>query len=371
MTTRLVAGCMTGTSLDGLDVAIVRIDGRGLDMHASIERTISKPLGGCAASLRALADDRPMTARDIARLALDFAAIHIEALRELASNMHLDLIAVHGQTILHDPPASWQLLTPAPITRALGAPVVFDLRAADLAAGGQGAPITPIADLILFRHERHARAIINLGGFCNVTCLPSVPREAPPESVLAHIAGFDVCACNHLLDAAARTRLGTPYDDLGSTARLGRADTRAVRVITDALTQQRDAARSLGTGDEARDLITSLAHLGDADLLRSIVEAIAGAIATTITRASGHTGCQAILAGGGVRNLALREALQSRLPHAITADDLGIPSSHREAACMAILGALCQDRIPITLPHITHTPTPAPIAGTWIWPPNA
>ena len=114
-----------------------------------------------------------------------------------------DLVVAHGQTVFHAPPASWQLLNAAPIARAVRAPVVFDLRQADLAAGGQGAPITPLADWIMLRAHGPAaagRAIVNLGGFCNVTILPS---GAGPEGV----RGMDVCPCNHLLDGVARRRV--------------------------------------------------------------------------------------------------------------------------------------------------------------------
>jgi anhydro-N-acetylmuramic acid kinase len=182
--TRRVVGCMTGTSLDGIDLALVEVTGTGLGMSARFARGLSAPLGPAADSLRALAAQEPMTAGQVARLSLQFAAAHAQALTDLLGGERSDLVCIHGQTVFHAPPASWQLLNPFPIARAASAPVVYDLRQADLAAGGQGAPITPIADFVLFRHAQESRAVVNLGGFCNVTLLPRRTRRgAGPRCV--------------------------------------------------------------------------------------------------------------------------------------------------------------------------------------------
>src|SRR5262245_35495304 len=153
MTTRRVIGCMTGTSLDGLDVALVEIEGNGLGMKARVKAWNSHKLGPAGPSLRTLAAQEPLMAGDIAQAMHDFAALHAEACLEGAEGAPVDLVCVHGQTVFHKPPLSWQVMQPAPIARAMKCPVVYDLRAADLAAGGQGAPITPIADWVLFRDE--------------------------------------------------------------------------------------------------------------------------------------------------------------------------------------------------------------------------
>src|SRR5262245_9739095 len=145
MPTRLAIGCMTGTSIDALDAALVRIEGRGLDMHADLVRGISRPLADLAPPLRALANQEPATAAHIARLAHRLAMLHVEVIRVLLVGDRPELIAIHGQTVFHAPPISWQLFNPAPIANAFDTPVVFDLRAADLAGGGQGAPITPLS----------------------------------------------------------------------------------------------------------------------------------------------------------------------------------------------------------------------------------
>ena len=171
MASRRIVGCMTGTSMDAIDVALVAVDGHGLGMRASVQRCATHPLGSLAGPLRRLSFLEPASAGQIATLARDLALCHVTARGKLVRDEPIDLIAVHGQTIFHAPPVSWQLLAPAPIAEAFRVPVVFDLRAADLAAGGQGAPITPLADFVLFRDDAETRAIVNLGGFANYTIL--------------------------------------------------------------------------------------------------------------------------------------------------------------------------------------------------------
>src|SRR5262245_9834066 len=115
--TRHVVGCMSGTSLDAIDAALVRIDGAGLAMRATPVGFASVPLNELAERLRRLSQQTPMTSREIAELSREFSLRHVEAIRRARADGRLDLIAVHGQTIYHAPPVSWQLLTPAVLVR--------------------------------------------------------------------------------------------------------------------------------------------------------------------------------------------------------------------------------------------------------------
>jgi anhydro-N-acetylmuramic acid kinase len=352
---RKVVGCMTGTSLDAIDVAALAIDGHGLEMRVKIESQVMLPLGDVGKRLRALAEQQPMTAADIARVSHDFAMLHVEAIKEACGRKKPDLIAVHGQTVFHQPPLSWQVMNPAPIAWAMSSNVVYDMRAMDLAAGGQGAPITPIADWVLFRHNGERRAIINLGGFCNVTRLPA-------HEQVRHIDGGDVCACNQLLDRMARALLDQPFDRDGQTALRGTVDGDAKADLVRMLSKQADGGRSLGTGDELGEWAERHAMEEVADTLRTACAAIAEVIV-----AKAQPTDRLVLAGGGVRNRALVEEIRDRCTVEVsTTDDLGVPATLREACAMGILGALCEDVIPITIPRITGV-AKAPLSGSWVF----
>ena len=256
--TRWVVGCMTGTSLDGLDAALVKIEGTGLDMRAMFEGMVSKPLAGLAPDLKHLAEGNPAKPIDYLRAARSLGELHADAVDELLANkapgsaggsvtphtphqhtspparkrhesdtrsarrenatnddgsderrpttdppaepgaFKIDFVVAHGQTIWHAPRddvgrLSWQLFDPWPIVHRLNVPVCYDLRQADLIAGGEGAPITPIADWVMYRSDTRDRTIANLGGVCNVTYLFG-GRE------VSSICASDVGLCNLLID---------------------------------------------------------------------------------------------------------------------------------------------------------------------------
>ncbi len=359
---------MTGTSIDGLDAALVSIDGEGLDMTAKVVRTLSKPLGPCGADLQRMAQQRPLTSAQIAQTSAEFALLHAKTCRELAGKSKIDLVSVHGQTVYHHPPLSWQFLNAAPIAREMNAPVVFDLRAADLAAGGQGAPITPIADWVLFRKLNSYWAVVNLGGFCNVTFAPDgvkAKRKGSAAEQLKLIGGLDVCVCNQLLDQIAREVLKMPYDDGGAHALKGRCNDDALWDLSGVLSGQTRSGRSLGTGDELSDWVGRFRKkLSPKDLAATACEGIAQAIAQRIGDVD-----HILLAGGGAKNKALFKALDAACTGKVeSTDDHGVPSSYREAVCMAVLGALCQDRVPITLQQVTNFQGTPPMSGSWVLP---
>jgi 1,6-anhydro-N-acetylmuramate kinase len=352
---RMVVGCMTGTSIDGIDVALVRIHGHGYAMRAEHVRGASRDFGALGKDLRRLAEQQPLPAREIARLARDLALVHLDAIGDLGAE-RIDLVVAHGQTVFHAPPLSWQLLNPAPIAYTLGVPVVSDLRAADLARGGQGAPITPLADHVLFRGGE-PRAVVNLGGFCNITLLPGGDDGT-------RIRGGDVCACNQVLDHLARELFNEAYDRGGERAERGRVEKRALAALAAQLALQAKGGRSLGTGDELGEWVARWRErTPPADLARTACAAIAQTIAKACSGAK-----RLVLAGGGVRNRALVAEISQRAGAPVVASDkLGVPAAMREAMGMAVLGALCQDRVAITVSAITGVESP-PISGSWTLP---
>jgi len=387
---RRAIGCMTGTSIDSLDAALVEIGGEGLRMTARFVHGHTLPLGELASRLRALAEQEPMTAGEIATLSREFSMLHVAAIRALMKDdaASVDLICVHGQTVFHKPPVSWQMLTPAVIAHELGVPVVHDLRAADLARGGQGAPITPIADWICFGHLDGPIGIANLGGFCNVTVLPgsciaeagtalATPtteeivaesrtlRDGRATEQLNEIRGMDVCACNQLIDAIARRLFGTRFDKDGERACRGEVHAEALEDLEGVLAAQAGARRSLGTGDESMEWISRWrAHVSAEALAATACEGIAQRIAAATRE------CRLLLlAGGGARNKALARAIHSCASSRVEPlESRGLPGEYREAAGFAVLGALCQDRVPISLPAVTGVPASAPISGCWTLP---
>src|SRR5690606_25573381 len=192
----------------GIDAALVRIEGVGLSMTAKLIHHIARTLGDLRNPLREAASQNPLSAGAFAQLAWVLGAFLADVIDSLirksncADLVHplnangssgLALICVHGQTVFHQPPYSWQLINPALLAQRFGCPVVYDLRQADLAAGGQGAPITPIADWVLFRNPHACRAIVNLGGFCNITVLPASRSEAQEHTNTPQQAGQSPC----------------------------------------------------------------------------------------------------------------------------------------------------------------------------------
>lgn len=357
---RITVGVMTGTSLDGIDACAVRVHGHGMTMRAEHLGFASIPLGELAVPLRAMADDEPLPASMVASLRRLLGERCAEAVAALPLDDPVDLVAVHGQTVHHAPPESWQLIDPFPIANRFRCRVASDLRGLDRAAGGRGAPITPMADWVLHRGPE-ARVIVNLGGFINCTILPEEGNDSPRSEV----DGFDVCPCNHLLDAVARLALDAPYDDGGTLAQSGTACLSHLELIARHLRGMDGRSRSLGSGDECTEFVPDVLHaIGPADAAATFCAAIAACLQSTLEDCPAET---LLLAGGGTRNAALVRAIEERteptrsvgrLPH----------GDEREAASMAVLAALAEDGVPITLPGITGRGTSGIRDGLWCLP---
>lgn len=411
--TRYVVGCMTGTSLDGLDVALAEIEGRGLGMRVTLRGHLSSPLAGVAKDLRRFAEGQPAPPIDYLRAARGLGEQHADAVaelirRHLPANAELDFVVAHGQTIWHAPPGrhpdrvalpvrsafaehrpvgtvlpvetvlpletvlpaglSWQLFDPWPLVRRLGVPVCYDLRQADLIAGGQGAPITPLADHVLYRRDGLPRLIVNLGGICNITTIGADPSQ---------IAGGDVCPCNILLDTVVQ-RLFPParYDTDGLIARSGRIVEMLHRAVFIDVMEILKGQRSLGREQFPRQVVegwlaTAMKYETPADIVATYTFAVADLVAAGIEKCGrGLEAADVVLAGGGARNPVLVDFIRQQLRGAravLLSDDVGIPVEAREALAFVVLGALSQDGVPITLPAVTGADRPGR-AGAWVYP---
>jgi len=338
---------MTGTSMDGIDAVATSIDGYGLDMKASFLRMATEPIDDLQQQLRQLA------ANINTDIGLDSTALQVgrktlHAIAQLGFN-NIDLIALHGQTIFHEPPKSVQLIDPSPIVSTFDCTVLTDPRAADLQLGGQGAPITPLADWIMFRDKACDTAVVNLGGFCNITMLP---KNCQPHDIW----GFDLCCCNLLLDTIARTRLHIPFDKSGKHARCGKVHDALFCKLKNKLQAQHDQRRSLGSGDDLSAWILDQSiDLQTSDLLATATKAI-GSFVQSITA----TTQRILIAGGGVHNESLVQAIGEK---AQKTDIFGVPTQAREGMAMAILGALATDGVSITLPQITGRQETSEVVG--------
>ena len=357
---------MTGTSMDALDAALVRIDGTGLDMTATFVRGISEPFKTLTKILLPVTQQKPYPAHKLRRYALMLGMTHLIGLRKLLGKEtdKVDLIAVHGQTVYHEPRMSMQIMDPWVLASEFRRPVVFDLRGADTACGGEGAPITPIADHVLFRGGEKTTAVVNLGGFINFTWLPPTRRGRGDAGALRSIRAGDVCPCNQLLDAIARLCFKKRYDKDGERAMSGTVNERALGMLTMMLDTRARLGASLGTGDEALNWVKMFRRKDNgADLARTACAAIAHTVAGRIGEAD-----RVLVAGGGMHNAALMHELRQAIAAPIEpTDQHGVPSQYREAIAMTILGALSQDRVPITLPQVTGCENPM-VAGAWINP---
>lgn len=348
---------MTGTSLDGLDIAFVKINGQGLSLNAELVELKSFELKSFSDSFRKITRGEPFCISEYTLLRDEFSRFHASCLEQFSVNF--DLISVHGQTLFHQPPASLQLINPALIAIPLNTTTVYDFRLSDLACGGEGAPITPLADYLMFAHEHKTVAVINLGGFCNVTILPPSQNKN-----IDSIKGFDVCTCNHLLNHLSETRLDQPYDDLGQVASLGVVDEDCLKKIYSVLKLQMIQKRSMGNGDECfKEIELICENLNSQTAMNTVCESLVKVILESVGIVS-----SVVLAGGGCLNACLVEKFRSKSKYSVhLSDEKNVPVQAREAIAMAILGALSQDNVPITLPPVTGA-TRNVLSGCWVYP---
>lgn len=344
MTTALAVGVMSGTSLDGVSTALVRLSDDPLGAELVVfhqERYASAERG---AIIDAIARGG---ARDLALLHVAlgerFAAAVVQLLaRARVGPKDLTLIASHGQTIWHEPGrATLQLGDAAVIAERLGVRVVSDFRARDVAAGGHGAPLVPLADVMLFGHPERGRLLLNIGGMANVTW---VPRRGVIEGAIA----FDTGPGVGTIDAVTR-RLDpeAPFDRDGERARRGRAVTKVLDALLADSYFGQPPPKSTGRerfGLEFADRVISLVKEqggSDNDCVATATALTVESVARAIERwTRGAPDDELVISGGGARNPALVEQLAARVrPRAVVLfDRLFFDGEAKEALVFAFLG---------------------------------
>jgi anhydro-N-acetylmuramic acid kinase len=290
-----------------------------------------------------------------AHLTLAYADAANAMMRELAITPdRVSCIAAHGQTLFHAPPITIQWLDPALLAYKTGCPVVSDFRRADCARAGQGAPLVPFADYILFRSDTLNRVLLNIGGIANITWLPA---GGSPDDVIA----FDTGPGNCISDALTQQHFGKPYDPSGKLAAQGEVVYDIVRsflrnsYFKASPPKSTDGPAMLSVFENA----TRFRDSAPVHLLATACALTARTIADAIKRLPGKVD-EIIAAGGGTRNKTLRAMLQKHagLPVRLT-DEFGIQSDAREAMAFALLGAATLDGIPSNMPSVTGASSPA------------
>ncbi len=334
----IAVGLMSGTSLDGIDAALVRLLPRGNGYAIELLRFQTLPFErDLAAELRAVLPPHRGSAEEVARLHHRLGEVFASAARSVLRGKPADYIASHGQTIFHDGEhgVTLQVGDAFVIREAVGATVCYDFRSADCAAGGTGAPLVPFVDALLLGSDREDRVAVNIGGIANLTLLPKGGAAA---------RAFDAGPGNMLIDLfiAQRTKGAEPFDRDGAHASRGDVDARLLeRMLADPYFT---APPPKSTGRERFGAQFLEEHAGVSALslddgLATLTELTAAVLASAIER-SGLERPHVILSGGGAHNLALTKRLQARLPGASVeaSDAMGIPVDAKEAMAFAVLG---------------------------------
>jgi anhydro-N-acetylmuramic acid kinase len=347
-----MVGLMSGTSLDGMDAALVRFTG---PTHAELIAFASRPYDGEErAELRAALEGRA-AAPALARLHVRIADWAVEAVHSVlqAGGVRpdqLDGIAFSGQTIWHEPPVvSWQLGEPAVLAETFGVKVVSGFRARDVAAGGQGAPLVPMADLLLFADAGRNRVLLNLGGMANITMVRAGDRESGAIA-------FDTGPGMAIIDAVAHRVDETLTCDLDG--RLAAAGHVNQAVLADLLADRYfQAPPPKSTGRERfGDSYAGALHrrVPGADGVATAVELTARTVADALRRWAPGAG-DIVVSGGGVHHPGLMDAL-ARLVKPIPIvrfDTLFFDGDAKEAVAFALLGYLTLHGQPGNLPAAT------------------
>lgn len=351
-------GLMSGTSFDGVDIALVETDGERIERFGPSGYHPYMPEERALLS-RALGEAVKLTDRTARPGAIAVAEAIVNGAHRMAVEgfladhgvkaSEIDVIGFHGQTVLHRPEQKLtiQIGDGAALARALGRPVVYDFRAADVAAGGQGAPLAPTIHPVLTRDLDLPRplAVLNLGGVGNVTF---IGRDG-------ELIAFDTGPANALMDDRVFRETGANFDDGGAIAATGAVDEGVVeRLMTHRYFEQ--------TPPKSLDRNAFDASATDGLPLADALATLAAFTARSVARGAEHLPERPALwlvAGGGARNPTLLDMLRRRLGAEVrTADEVGLSADALEAQAFAVLAVRSLKGLPLTYPGTTGAPRP-------------
>ena len=343
---RLIVGLMSGTSLDGLDIALCACDTDGI----KVKQFRSIPYSGELRERLSAIQSREVTnTRELTLLHTELAIYYAEAVRKALMDWtvpleEVDLIASHGQTVYHAPAqtktdinATMQIVDGDHIAQKTGIITISDFRQKHTAAGGEGAPLAGIFDEAVFRHENRHRLFINLGGIANLTWLPS--RESGKKVVTG-----DTGPANTLINEAMEKYFDEPFDEDGKVAASGKVHSELVRYILLEPYFRKPLPKSTGQEEFRLKYIEELMQghgiqCSEEDLVASLTSLTAQSISRAVDEITNEEKFECYVSGGGVHNKTLMKELRERLTKGEfkNFDELGIPPDAKEAAMMAYL----------------------------------
>ncbi len=367
-----VLGLMSGTSADGVDAVLVELSGSAEHPHWTLLRSASLDYPASTRQLiLAVGQGEAKTASTLLNLSETITKIQAAAARQCDPEGQAQLVGCHGQTLWHRPPknaetgalqpgASWQMLQAPLLAQLLKRPVIFDFRAADLALGGQGAPLVPKADAALLGRTKGWRALLNLGGIANLTL---IPPDAGPDR-LQPVRGWDCGPANSLIDLAMEqfSEGKESCDESGRLAETGQCDEALIlRWLAEPyfqLSPPKSTGRELfGRADLTRRL-QEMQGQAIADQIATLTAFSAAVVAQDLQQLSNQNHplpIELLVAGGGSQNLTLMRELTKRCRglRLRRSDELRLPSQSREAMVFALLAWWHQLGYPGNAPAIT------------------
>ena len=368
----IVIGLMSGTSVDGIDAALVEIKGLEQDLEVKLLAgvTFAYPQD-LRNQILAICGGKALNIAELAELDDAIALQFTQAAQQIqAQHQPAELIGSHGQTIYHRPPVqdqlgySYQIGRGEMIAHLTGIQTISNFRVADIAAGGEGAPLVSKIDLCLLSHPTKTRAIQNLGGIGNVTYLP--PKAT--NNWDTQIFGWDTGPANALLDlAVARLTNGTKtYDQDGQWAAQGTPNQQLVAQWLQQDFFQQSPPKSTGRELFSKEYLEQCwqemddLSLSPSDRLATLTELTVASIVDSYRQFLPQMPDEVLLCGGGSRNSYLRQRLQAELisAHIGTTDEMGINGDFKEAIAFAVLAYWRVKSIPGNLPQVTGAAKP-------------
>ncbi len=377
---KLIIGLMSGTSVDGIDAALIETQGQGTSTKIRQLDFITVPFpAGFKEFVLRNSQTGSSDVSDITRLNFLLARLYAKAVGALCEHAgvpaeKIDLIGSHGQTIHHLPAkvdlfgeqvaATLQIGDPSVLAKLTGITTIGDFRVGDMAFGGQGAPLVPYFDYLLFRSDKVSRALLNIGGIANITYLP---RNCGAAEVVA----FDTGPGNMVIDQIMKTLFDKEYDADGRTASSGKIS----EELTDYLMSDEyvTATPPKSTGRErygksyVSDILSKFSSLPGEDLIATVSDFTARAVHENFMRfispvAAGihEPLAELFVSGGGAQNKFLLHALARYFTGSKVevAENLGISSDAKEAICFAVLANETIAGNPANMPQVTGASRP-------------